>query len=610
MLTNKSAYSSILLVNGKKSLSYTCEKGDLLNLTFYVSRRLGAFGTRLYLRADSDGSVTEISCPWEALEDGYDVYSAEIKAECIGLFELILKARGDFGDHTFSDQLTVYKKGYKTPKWLKGGVMYQIFCDRFAKSEKHPVTVKKGTAYYPDWENGTPQYPEKPGDPFPNNCFFGGSLYGIIEKLDYLQSLGVGTLYLNPIFDAASNHKYDTADYMKVDEAFGGDDALDELIAELKKRGMHIILDGVFNHTGADSVYFNKFGNYGSVGAYESKESPYYEWFDFKKHPDDYLCWWGVKILPCIRKDSKSFRDFICGSDGVAAHYLKKGIDGWRLDVADELPNEFLEQLRKTAHKINPDSYILGEVWEDASNKIAYDHRRSYFQGSQLDAVMNYPIRTAIIDYILSGNAEFLAAEAASLYHNYPKCVSDVQMNLLGTHDTERILNTLACDGSLAMKNRELATYRMPKNVRRNASERVRLAAFLCYTLPGVPCIYYGDEIGMEGGRDPFNRMPFAYSRADKSMLAFFRKLGALRTSLPCFKDGELEIISSESGLFLFRRGDTLCAVNLGAGRMIVSDKPFFELTEHDSAVPCNDGRYRFSMPKGSYAIFSNNQLK
>lgn len=609
MLNKNSAFISELLVNGERSLSFTCKKGDKLTLIFRISTRLGLIDPSVELRADADGSVKALDCPWEELNCGFDVYKTEITADSIGLFEIGLRARSDYGEHYFANQLTVYKKGYRTPEWIKGGIMYQIFCDRFAKSEKHPVTVKNGTEYYSDWENGIPQYPEKPGDPFPNNCFFGGSLYGIIEKLDYLQSLGVNTLYLNPIFDAASNHKYDTADYMKVDEAFGGDEALDELIAELKKRNMHIILDGVFNHTGADSVYFNKFGNYDSVGAYQSKDSPYYEWFDFKSYPDEYLCWWGVKILPCIKKDSRSFREFICGSEGVAAHYLKKGVDGLRLDVADELPNEFLAQLRKTAHKIDPESYILGEVWEDASNKIAYGHRRHYFQGEQLDAVMNYPIRTAIIDYVMNGSAASLASEATLLYQNYPKFVSDAQMNLLGTHDTERILNTLACDGSLEMTNAELATYRMPASVRKEAAERMKVAAFLCYTLPGVPCIYYGDEIGMEGGRDPFNRMPFAYSRADKAMLAFFRKLGAIRTSLPDLKDGEFEVVAAEDGLLVFRRGDTLCAANMGASRMIVSEKPFFELTEHDSAVLSDDGRYRYSLAKGKFAIFSSKEI-
>ena len=606
MQKNNYAFRSKLLVNGKKCLSYAFEKGAELSFTFYISRRLGLFNARAEIYSDSDGSVTTHECVWCDIENGYDVYTLNTSIDLIGLYYLKFKADSGSGEHLFEIQLTAYKKGYKTPEWIKGGIMYQIFCDRFAKSEKYPLTIKKGAEHYPDWENGIPQFPNKPGDPFKNNCFFGGSLYGIIERLDYLQSLGVNTLYLNPIFDAASNHKYDTGDYLKIDEMFGGDEALDMLICELKKRKMHIILDGVFNHTGADSVYFNKFGNYKDVGAYQSKDSKYYEWFDFKSYPDDYETWWGVKILPTIKKNSVPFREFICGSEGVAAHYLSKGIDGWRLDVADELSDEFLEQLRKTSHKINPEAYILGEVWEDASNKIAYDKRRRYFQGTELDAVMNYPIRTAIIDYIITGNAEKLAAATSLLYRNYPKFVSDAQMNLLGTHDTERILNTLALDGSLDMTNEELSKYRMSKDVRAEATARLKPAVFLCYTLPGVPCIYYGDEIGMEGGRDPFNRMPFAYAKADKALLAYYRKLGAMRVSLPCFKDGDFEVISDKDGLFLFRRDDTICAVNMSRSRIIVSDTPFFELIDDDAAVICDDGRYRYSLGKNQCAIFQN----
>ncbi len=604
-MQNINAY---LIVNGKKSASFALEKGDEATLVFNIPRRFGAFNPVLTVTSDENGKSMRKSCDFTALKKGYDVYSTSFSLDSEGLYFAHLKFRGAWGDMNLSYNLTVYKKGYATPSWLRGGIMYQIFCDRFARSENHPVKVKKGAVLIEDWENGIPQFPEKPGDAFPNNCFFGGSLYGIAEKLDYIQSLGVNTLYLNPIFDAASNHKYDTGDYLKVDEMFGGDEGLDYLIAELKKRDMHIVLDGVFNHTGDDSVYFNRYGNYDSIGAYQSKSSPYADWYDFKEYPDEYECWWGVKILPCIKKNSKEFKKFICSGDGVAAHYLKKGVDGWRLDVADELSDEFLAELRTTSRAINKESYIIGEVWEDASDKIAYGKRRHYFQGQQLDAVMNYPIRTAIIDYVLSGDAGKIADTAKNLYRNYPKQVSDTLMNLLGTHDTERILNTLACDGSIDMTNRELSTYRMPSNVKKEAAERVRLAAFLCYTLPGYPCIYYGDEIGMEGGRDPFNRMPYSYQRADKALLAFYRKLGTIRTSLPCFADGDFEVITACDGLFAFRRDDTVCAVNLGASKIFVSDMPFFELVENDKGVLCDDGRYRFSLGKGKFAIFSEKE--
>lgn len=598
-----------LTVENKISPSFAFEKGADAILTFEVSRRLGGYNARAELLNDLTGTVKSYVCPWIKFENGYDFYRIALKPDCEGLYFLRFIISTAQGEIVQSQNITVYKKGFTTPEWIKGGIMYQIFCDRFSKSENHPYKVKKGAVLYEDWENGIPQFNEKPGEPLKNNCFFGGTLYGIIEKLDYLCSLGVTTLYLNPIFDAASNHKYDTGDYLKVDEMFGGDGALEELITELKKRDMHIILDGVFNHTGDDSIYFNRYGNYASVGAYQSKSSPYYEWYDFKEYPDDYNCWWGVKILPCIKKDNKDFEKFICGENGVAAHYLKKGIDGWRLDVADELSNDFLERLRTTSHKINPNTYIIGEVWEDASDKIAYGKRRKYFQGTQLDAVMNYPVRTAIINYVLDGNAEELAKTVSALYRNYPKQVSDALMNPLGTHDTERILNVLAKDGSLEMSNRQLSTYRIPSHLRSEATERVKAAAFLCYTLPGYPCIYYGDEIGMEGGRDPFNRMPFAYSKADKNLLAFYRRLGAIRSSLPCLKDGVFKIVYANDGIFVFKRQDIVFAINLGESKVFVSDKAFFELLSCDTAIQCNDGRYRYSLPKDGMAIFADNLL-
>jgi glycosidase len=455
-----------------------------------------------------------------------------------------------------------------------------------------------------DWENGIPQFPEKPGDAFANNCFFGGSLYGIIEKLDYLSSLGVNTLYLNPIFDAASNHKYDTADYMKVDEMFGGEKALDALISALKKRGMHLILDGVFNHTGADSIYFNKFGNYNSIGAYQSTKSPYYDWFDFKKHPDDYNCWWGVKILPCLKKDSEGFRNYICGKDGVAAHYMKKGIDGFRLDVADELSNEFLYELRDTIKSIDTEAVLYGEVWEDASEKVAYGNRRKYFFGHQLDGVMNYPLRDAIINYVTTASSETLASVSSSLYYHYPKCVSDVQMNLLGTHDTERILNVLSGENTASLTNRQLSRYKLPKDSRERAIKLLKIAVFLNYTLPGVPCIYYGDEAGMEGGRDPFNRMPYPYGKEDTSLIDFYRALGNIRTESKDLRDGAFEILTAEGGLFVFTRNNTICACNRGEARNIVSDKPFKDIISGKTADANKSGQHIYTLETDAIAIF------
>lgn len=191
-----------------------------------------------------------------------------------------------------------------------------------------------------------PEYPAYPGAPLKNNRFYGGTLLGIIDKLEYIRSLGVDTIYLSPIFDAASNHKYDTADYMSVDSMFGGEKAFKALIKKAHEYGIGIILDGVFNHTGSDSIYFNKYGHYKTLGAYQSKKSKYYSWYDFKNYPDEYTAWWGIDILPRIHPDKPDCRKYFVGKDGVIAKYASMGIDGFRLDVADELSDDFIAEIK------------------------------------------------------------------------------------------------------------------------------------------------------------------------------------------------------------------------------------------------------------------------
>ncbi|MEM5768287.1 MAG: alpha-amylase family glycosyl hydrolase, partial [Bacillota bacterium] len=257
-------------------------------------------------------------------------------------------------------QLTAYAPDYTTPDWIKRGAFYHIFVDRFKKGGNRPV--RAGALAREDW-GGVPVYlPDARGE-ITNNDFFGGDLDGIIEKLPYLQELGISCIYLSPVFEAASNHKYDTADYLKLDPAFGDEALFARLCAEAGRRGIRVICDGVFNHTGSDSVYFNREGNYGAGGAYRDQASPYYEWYGFTEWPDKYDAWWGITTLPQIKKDSASFREFICGENGVLEKWLAFGASGWRLDVADELSEEFLRALRRTVKAADPEALIIGEVW-------------------------------------------------------------------------------------------------------------------------------------------------------------------------------------------------------------------------------------------------------
>ncbi len=549
---------------GDAPLSGAFASDDTLTLTVRVPRALCVGSVFLRLYRDDDMTTRELSCELTEFDTSCDVYSVALTLSDIctdgmsGLFYytfmldtpcgIIYTQRDgtlcDNGGAVSCEQLTVYEPTLYAPTKFRGGMMYQIFVDRFFDGGR-PVPPEEGKVRNPDWEGGVPMYAENPGDSLANNEFFGGNLWGVADKLDYIASLGVDTLYLCPIFEAASNHKYDTGDYMKIDRMFGGEEAFDHLVSECRARGMRIILDGVFNHTGADSRYFNKFGNYDGSGAYNSERSKYYKWYTFYEYPDKYNCWWGVKILPAVKSEEVTYREFINGKDGVIRHYMRRGIDGWRLDVADELSDVFLDELKAAALAENPGALVIGEVWEDASNKVAYDKRRRYFRGRQLDSVMNYPLKVAVIEYVLTGDCRALCETARELWAHYPESVSHVLMNFLGTHDTERILTVLADAGTKEMTNRELAGFRLTQEQRGRAIKRLKLAWTLLAAFPGMPCIYYGDEAGMEGGRDPFNRMPYVWGREDAELCEFYRKIGAVRKNEPLFGEGSLEIIDT-----------------------------------------------------------------
>ena len=448
--------------------------------------------------------------------------------------------------------LTVFSEDYKTPDWFKGGIMYQIFPDRFAKFGTMPNI--DGRIQREDWGN-TPSFrPNKKGKVL-NNDFFGGNFKGIQSKLPYLKELGVTVIYLNPIFEAASNHRYDTSDYMKIDPFLGTEEDFSTFVQMAKEQGIRVILDGVFNHTGDDSVYFNKYGRYPSIGAYQSKDSPYYSWYNFHGDRDHYDSWWGIDILPEINETSKEYREFIFGKDGVLKKWLTFGIGGYRLDVADELPDFFLKELRASVKESDENAIIIGEVWEDASNKIAYSQRREYLQGYELDSVMNYPLKDSIIRYIQTGNAGELLHCIRVLINHYPKQTLDCLMNILGTHDTARILTVL---GGIYCNNKEEMAkenaYLTPEN-KEKTIEKLKMAVVLQYTLPGVPCIYYGDENGAEGHIDPFCRRCFDWEHLNQDLIGFYKNLGIIRKeNQEIFKDGNFKDLYLDNGLFYFKR--------------------------------------------------------
>lgn len=456
-------------------------------------------------------------------------------------------------------RMLIFESDYTVPAWFGKGVMYHIFVDRFFRGEG-AVGTREDAEINPDWENGVPQYAPYPGAPVSNNVFFGGNLWGVAQKLDYLASLGVKVIYLSPVFKAYSNHKYDTGDYEMIDPAFGGEEAFAHLIAKAGERGMRVILDGVFNHTGDDSRYFNRYGKYEEEGAYQSPSSPYAEWYDFKSHPDQYDCWWGIPILPRLNHCKPICREYFTGKEGIARKYVKMGIGGWRLDVADELCNPFLDEFREAVkEESNGEAVIIGEVWENAADKIAYGSRRRYLSGRQLDSVMNYPVRNGILDFIRYRDAEGLYSVLTELYSSYPEQVCHALMNLIGTHDTERILTMLgSTEEDLDQTNEQLSVYRLAPEVRAEAVNLVKMAAALQFTVFGIPSLYYGDELGLEGARDPFCRMPMPWHEMDvpyrAELLAYYQKLGQLRAEHPALDGGSFEVLYYDASVIAYAR--------------------------------------------------------
>lgn len=445
--------------------------------------------------------------------------------------------KGDFW------QLTCTPKEYSVPEEFFGSVMYQIFPDRFYKKGEVNLEGKLEPYYIHSSTKEMPEFrPDKNGEVL--NCdFFGGNLNGIKAKLPYLKKLGVSVIYLNPIFKAYSNHRYDTADYKKIDEMLGSEDDFKSLCKRAHRLGIKIILDGVFSHTGSRSIYFES--------AISDEGSPYREWFDFKNYPDDYTSWWGIKTLPCVNEMNESFQNYIYkDEDSVLAHWLSIGADGFRLDVADELPDEFILGLRRRLKEINPKALLIGEVWEDASNKISYDRRRRYFSAGELDSVMNYPFRNAILDFVLGNDGgENFRKTVLTICENYPKDTLNVLMNFLSTHDTQRALTVLS--GAKAPETKEQrAEFRLTEAQRELAEKRLMAAAAMQFILPGMPSIYYGDEIGTQGFEDPFCRTFFNWEREKGSSLKrFFASLCRIRNKSEALKLGQTQVECISEGI-------------------------------------------------------------
>ncbi|MBQ9306886.1 MAG: glycoside hydrolase family 13 protein [Clostridia bacterium] len=460
-----------------------------------------------------------------------------------------------YAEGLHSWQLTVFSKTYHTPAFMHGATMYQIFPDRFLKAPTESVDTRTNRKYQ-SWDE---DLMIKPDPACLDNCvnnFYGGTLNGIREKLPYLHDLGVEILYLNPIFEAYSNHRYDTGDYTKIDPLLGTNEEFQALCEEAGKLGMHIMLDGVFSHTGEDSIYFNDYNHYPEKGAYQSKESRYYDWYTFEHYPDKYRCWWGFKNLPEVRKDNREYQHFMFNDEnGIVPSWIRSGACGWRLDVADELSMDFLRKLRHAVKKEKRDAVVLGEVWEDASSKIAYGEMRCYCTGDTLDSVMNYPLRTAILDFMTGKtDADALVRLIRHQAEVYPVPFLYSLMNLMGSHDRTRALNALIGKEGEGMTKAEQRAMRMTPAEYALATRRYRSSLDILCALPGCPTVYYGDEAGMTGTADPFCRRPYPWGKEDTALQDYVRAKLNHRKHSHVLRYGKCEVSVVDKDTLRIRR--------------------------------------------------------
>jgi cyclomaltodextrinase / maltogenic alpha-amylase / neopullulanase len=496
---------------------------------------------------------------------------------------------------------TVYAANFKVPAWAADVIYYYIFPERFRNGDKtndpqpgrdkyqnHSVELHK------TWN----EKPFRPGsgdgsDAVYNNDFFGGDLAGIIDKLDYIKGLGANTIYMTPVFKAPSNHKYDTADYQQIDPAFGTNADFERLTSEAKKRGIRVITDTSLNHVGSDSIYFDRFGNHEGKGAFEggriNAASPYASWFSFdasQKEPNkQYKGWVGVNDLPELNKASPAWRNFAYrDSDSVMKTWLDRGAAGWRMDVAPWVPDDFWREWRSEIKRHKPDALTLSEAWFDSSK---------YLLGDMFDSTMNYIFRNAVLEYAAGGKAVNLVASLEAIREAYPPQAFHALMNLLSTHDAARALHQFGFHDDT--KDAAIIA---------RAKQRLLLAVFLQMTYPGAPAIYYGDEVGVTGGDDPYNRATYPWEDAggtpDTALLAEFKKLTRMRHEHAVLRRGRLLApLHVDEHVIVFAREHegrwALTAVNNAAEARAVTVTLPHEAAPHFNGV--HDGRITLQVP-------------
>ena len=532
--------------------------GQSVHLTLCIPEELGYVDPHLVIQKEGKYDVpVHYRMKFDGQTPKQNHFSVDVTLNDVGLyfyyfdlytdFRRIVRGPDNCGVVSWQDgekwQITVYEADFRTPETFKGKVFYQIFPDRFCEGVENKPMPFPDRLYQADKHAEPFWQPNETGGHL-NEDYFGGDLKGIQLKLPYLHEMGVDYLYLNPIFEAHSNHRYNTADYLNVDPLLGTNEDFETLCKEAAKYGIGIVLDGVFSHTGSDSRYFNREGRYGEGGAYRDPNSPYRSWYDFDpKYKGGYRSWWGFETLPEVNEETPSFVEFITGKGGVIDTWLRRGAAGFRLDVADELPDAFIEKIRAAVKRVSPEKFLLGEVWEDATTKYGFGHRRTYLLGKGLDSVMNYPLREAAIGFVTGTlDAYAFCRRVESLRENYPLPFFYSLMNLMGSHDRARLLNVLAGEAWEGVDPLERGGCRLSDAQRALAIRRLAEMWKLYAALPGMPSVYYGDEAGMEGAADPFCRFPYPWGREDAQIMAITREALALRASRPILRRGALQL--------------------------------------------------------------------
>jgi glycosidase len=513
-------------------------------------------------------------------EDGFAYFetTVKLKMRAIYFYYFSFEANGVFRFYKRTNETgensIIFKECWKmsvnfnVPDWAKGKIMYHIFVDRYRRGSKDEMEPMPRRIIHKSWDDKVVLGPDKDGNW--NIDFFGGDLKGIEETLGYLKKLGVSIIYLSPICRSQSNHRYDTGNYEEVDPYVGSNADLKSLCNKAHEKGMQVILDGVFNHTGNDSLYFNQYGTYEIVGAYQSENSKYASFYPkpyWENGQKKYSYWWGIESLPVCNAYSPEWQNYIFGEGGVIDQWFALGIDGLRLDVADNLTDEFIEGIWKAVTRNKSDGFIIGEVWKNPM----MENRGYIVSGKGMHTVMNYQLVSSLIRYFKYADANALKNTLSEILTMYPKDTILTLMNFTSTHDISRAIEIFSCDEfnsnydrwpwDLLKDNLEndaklewIREHKLSWEKYKQGRQIYQLYVLALTFLPGIVSIFYGDEVGLQGIGNLYNRAPYPWKKRDKKLLKFFRHMGNIRKDNAFMETADLKVIEVDSRKFVFER--------------------------------------------------------